>query len=107
MEANLPFASVFFVYKKDGHLRAILDGRFPSSWFDNVHLASGSAFASLEVDSHAPIFLGAVDSKDAFYRLELPTQLRDLFGLPSIRACRVGVLKINGCSVQPNDIVVP
>eukprot|EP00972_Heterocapsa_arctica_P028912 4253931-Heterocapsa_arctica.AAC.1 len=34
-------------------------------------------------------------------------QLRDLFGLPSVRACHVVVLKINGCSVQPNEMVVP
>ena len=101
---------LFFVVKKDGRLRVILDGRIPSSWFeepDSVRLASGQAFASLEVDSRSPVFLGGVDTKDAFYRVELPSDLRDLFGLPSIRACHVGVQSILGVSVHPNDMIVP
>ena len=101
---------LFFVFKKDGRLRVILDERIPSSWFeepDTVHLASGQAFACLEVDSHSPVFLGGVDIKDAFYRIELPSDLRDLFGLPSVRACHVGAQSILGTTVHPSDMIVP
>ena len=101
---------LIFVFKKDGRLRVILDGRIPSSWFeepDTVHLASGQAFACLEVDSHSPVFLGGADIKDAFYRIELPSDLRDLFGLPSVRACHVGVQSILGITVHPSDMIVP
>lgn len=57
----------------------VVDSRFANLWFDSpekVQLATGSAFSRLEVDRGPAIEVGGVDIKDAFYRIELPEELR-------------------------------
>ena len=76
---------VFFVHKKNGKLRLILDGRFSSLWFGKpptVRLASGSAFASFRVDNCRPFHICGVDICDAFYASEMLQAFRRFFGLP-------------------------
>eukprot|EP00959_Pyramimonas_sp_CCMP1952_P243877 5098091-Pyramimonas_sp.AAC.1 len=49
---------LFFVYKKSGDLRSIVDWRLPSCHFgdsDPVSPASRAAFSTVEVDSAAPV----------------------------------------------------
>lgn len=70
---------VFFVWKKSGKQRMVVDSRLANLWFDSpekVQLATGSAFSRLEVDRGPAIEVGGVDIKDAFYRIELPEELR-------------------------------
>ena len=85
---------IVFVFKKDGTLRLILDGRVASEMFKpapKVKLATGGSFAYVEVDSHNPIWISGVDISNAFYALQLPPYYRRFFGMPPIRADLVGV----------------
>ena len=68
---------VFFVAKKNGDLRLILDGRQAGEHFDeppHVDLATGSAFSALEVDGGGPIYVGETDIENAFYGIQLPPE---------------------------------
>ncbi|CAK0887025.1 unnamed protein product, partial [Prorocentrum cordatum] len=102
---------VFFVYKKSGKLRLILDGRHASLHFrapDKVALASGASFAGLHVDSGKPIAVAEVDLADAFYTMLLPPGFRRYFALPS---CRAGLLGLDctsdGRPLSGTDLVYP
>ncbi|CAK0824742.1 unnamed protein product, partial [Prorocentrum cordatum] len=80
---------LFFVHKKNGDLRMILDGRYSSLRFaeaDKVELASGGAFSQIAVDGDDPIAVAGVDIADAFYNILLPPWLQKYFGLPPVRA---------------------
>ena len=102
---------LFFVYKKDGSLRVILDGRCASHHFDAppvVELATGSSFAQISVDSDGPISLAGVDIVNAFYCIQAPSWLRGYFGLPRVRAGQMGVEHtVCGTAVDPGAWVVP
>ena len=69
---------IFFVYKKDGRLRLILDGRSAGDCFldpPKVDLATGRAFGQLEVDGGDPVWIGTTDVCDAFYDVMIPAAL--------------------------------
>ena len=79
----------FTVWKKSGRQRLVVDSRRANQWFGKpkkVHLA-GSAFAKIQVDDGSPLEVGGVDISDAFYNIELPAPLRDLFALSPL-VCR-------------------
>ncbi|CAK0827570.1 unnamed protein product, partial [Prorocentrum cordatum] len=105
------YVGMFFVRKKNGSLRMILDGRHASLRFapaDSVELATGSAFAQISVDGDEPISIGGVDICDAFYQIELPQWLRRYFGLPKVRAGDLGLVNLSdGTPVRPSAWVVP
>ncbi|CAK0864825.1 unnamed protein product, partial [Prorocentrum cordatum] len=105
------YVGMFFVRKKNGSLRMILDGRHASLRFapaDPVELATGSAFAQISVDGDEPISIGGVDICDAFYQVELPQWLRHYFGLPKVRAGDLGLVNLSdGTPVRPSAWVVP
>ena len=103
-------AGLFFVTKKSGSLRLVIDARRSNCWFsapDSVALATGQAFGDLEFSSDDPVYIGQVDIKDAFYHFELPESLRCYFGLPSVRAGDVGVTAIGGRPVHPLTRIYP
>ena len=86
---------IFAVKKKNDGQRLILDCRHASCHFTDppkVHLASGAAFASIEVEPGQQVYSGNVDIKVAFYAMELPGKLLKYFGLPyDVRAGDVGI----------------
>ncbi|CAK0790753.1 unnamed protein product, partial [Prorocentrum cordatum] len=101
---------LFFVYKKSGRYRLIVDGRLPSCHFrdgDPVSLASGAAFSAIEVDSAAPIQVGSVDIVNAFYNVQLPEALRGIFVLPRIRADLVNVSSAQGRAIRRGQYLFP
>ncbi|CAK0849158.1 unnamed protein product [Prorocentrum cordatum] len=102
---------VFFVYKKSGKLRPILDGRHASLHFkapDKVALASGASFAGLHVDSGKPIAVAEVDLADAFYTMLLPPEFRRYLALPSCRAGQLGLdCTSDGRPLSGTDLVYP
>ena len=102
---------VFFVYKKDGTLRLILDGRQTSELFQpapKVRLATGGTFAFLEVDDHSPIWVSGVDISNAFYAMGLPDYFRRFFALPAVRADLVGVtVTADGQPVRGSQPIYP
>ena len=77
---------VFFVAKKDGSLRVVFDTRRANLQFHeppSTNFPTAGAFASLDTDdqSHANIVHG--DISNAFYNMAIPTELSELFTLPS------------------------
>ncbi|CAK0830815.1 unnamed protein product, partial [Prorocentrum cordatum] len=102
---------VFFVYKKSGKLRLILDGRHASPQIqvpDKVALASGATFAGLHADGGKPIAVAEVDLADAFYTMLLPPKFRRYFALPG---CRAGLLGLesttDGRRLAGTDLLYP
>ena len=103
---------VFFVWKKNGKQRMVVDSRLSNLWFsspEKVHLATGSSFSRIEVDEGPPIELGGVDIRDAFYRIELPSELRDLFALNPLplKALDPELVKSLDLDGDPNRLVFP
>ncbi|CAK0905964.1 unnamed protein product, partial [Prorocentrum cordatum] len=102
---------LFFVHKKNGDLRMILDGRYSSLRFaeaDKVELASGGAFSQIAVDGDDPIAVAGVDIADAFYNIMLPPWLQKYFGLPPVRAGDFSLSHVGeGIPVLPSQKVVP
>ena len=87
--------AIFFVTKKAGRLRMIIDARRSNCHFTDpeyVHLCTGEALSRLEAD--APLTVATADLKDAFYHIGLPVEWRDVFGLPPIQAGLVDGLQV-------------
>lgn len=101
---------VFFVWKKSGRQRMVIDARKSNLWFDTPHkvsLATGSAFARIQVDDGPPVQVGGVDISDAFYRIELPSEFRDLFALPPLSARALGLTALEGQAIPGGQLIFP
>ena len=100
---------VFFVPKKNGRLRLILDTRKANTYFRkprSSRLPTPAAWTSVEVKSEDVLYTACGDVADAFHRMELPSHLRKYFRLPAIK-CRYlerGMWP-HGCG--PEDFVTP
>ena len=107
-----PLANVelFFVRKKSGQLRMVVDCRHSNCWFRpplGVALATGDALGRIELGENEKLCFASADLKDAFYHLQLPLALRSLFGLRAVRACDVGVSEVEGRPVGWNEMIHP
>lgn len=101
---------LFCVWKKSGRQRLVVDARLTNLWFakpEDVSLATGASFGAIEVDGHGPIQLAGVDIADAFYNVELPASLRDLFGLRPLKAVEVGISSCEGIPIGSGDQIFP
>ena len=79
---------VYFVTKKRGKIRIILDTRDVNGFFKSppsTHLPSAAAFAALETDGSQELSFGVGDIADCFYHLGVPPGLEEWFSLPGIR----------------------
>ena len=102
--------AIFFVTKKNNKLRMIIDARRSNSHFkppSGVSLCTGESLGSIELGPDEQLTICQADLKDAFYHLELPEELRDVFGLPGVRAGDVNVTGIEGCAVKPDRLIFP
>lgn len=103
-------AGLFFVTKKSGRLRLVIDARRSNCWFsapEKVELALGNLFDDLESRSSGPIYIGHVDIVDAFWQFSLPIPLRQYFGLPTITAGLLGISTIKNQPVSPSQVIYP
>ena len=78
----------FFVAKKDGRLRLVLDCRATNLHFKNppdIAMAAGYTFGQLCVDGGEKVYTAQSDIKDYFYSIGLPEYLYNFFCLPAIR----------------------
>ncbi|CAE7199591.1 unnamed protein product, partial [Symbiodinium natans] len=100
---------VFFVHKKNGKLRLILDTRAANQFFKpprHSNLPTPSAWCSIEVEEGEKLHTATGDVADAFHRMQLPKHLRQYFRLPAIQ-CKY-LAKSSwplGCKAQ--DYVTP
>ena len=79
----------FFVAKKDGRQRLILDCRGVNRRFrppPAMSLAAGYSWGQLRLPSKSKLFVAQSDIKDYFYSLAMPKELQTLFSLPGIPA---------------------
>lgn len=77
----------FFVAKKSGKLRFILDCRAVNQRFRDpppLALAAGSSWSQLQVDSKQKLYVAQSDIRDYFFSLAMPEELKRLFCLPPI-----------------------
>ncbi|CAE7219985.1 ANK1 [Symbiodinium sp. CCMP2592] len=79
----------FFVAKKNGRLRLVLDCRASNQMFaapPDIALAAGYTFAQIEVPQGEVLFTAQSDVKDYFHSIGLPPGLRPYFALPAVQA---------------------
>lgn len=88
----------FFVAKKDGRLRLVLDFRAVNQMFRSpppLAMSAGFSWSRLKVPQEQTLYTAQTDVKDYFYSLRLPHYLRPFFALPPIPA---HLLKLWGVS---------
>ena len=81
--------AVFFVTKKDGRLRIIIDARRAKRVFrppPACEMGSAECWTRVEAPGVDPLYIALEDVKDFFYRLLMPIALRQYFGLPPLDA---------------------
>ena len=77
----------FFVSKNNGKLRLIIDARRANARFRKPptrHIVSGSSFSRIRARRGQVVWLAQYDVKDFFYRLGIPWELGQYFGLPGM-----------------------
>ena len=107
---RLGHAGIFFVKKKNGGLRLIVDGRIGNCILappPKVHLASSGTFAELRVDSADPFFLSALDVENAFHNYEIPEWLSELYGLNAVTAGEMDITSLDGVPLPPDTKIYP
>ena len=100
--------TAFFVKKKTGQLRMVIDARRVNAVFaapPGVELCTAEGLSRIELDlgqevgdeewrgeagSGQPIFAGSLDAKDCLYRLRLRPDLAEYFALPPVRSSAFG-----------------
>jgi len=100
----------FFVSKKNGKLRLVVDCRRSNCHFTEaggVSLCTGEGLAAIELGADEEIFVGGADLSDAFYHMGLPEPLRKYFTFRPVRAGAVGCTKIGGRAVAVHEKVYP
>ena len=100
----------FTVKKKNNSLRLVIDARRSNAWFcdpPSVDLATGAALSEIATDDGSEWFVASLDIANAFYSLELPSQLRAYFCLPGLRAGDINITLVEGEPVDKSIIIYP
>ena len=82
----------FFVIKKNGRLRLVLDCRRSNEFFakpPDIAMAAGYSFSQLHMDEPQEVFTAQSDIKDYFYSIGLPAFLHKFFCLPPVRPAKL------------------
>ena len=104
------YLGVFFVAKKNGKLRVILDTRIANCYFrkpDKTRLPTAAALSSFESTPGESIYFCGGDIDNAFYRVEAPACARPFLTLPPIRIRHLRAAGVKGLIGDPNDFLVP
>ena len=86
-EAPRDCVTPFFVAKKSGRLRMVLDCRTVNRRFrppPPLALSAGYSWSRLRVPKGKKLYIAQSDIRDYFYALEMPHNLRPLFCLPPV-----------------------
>ena len=101
---------VFFVAKKSGQLRLIFDTRLLNQAFHDppsTDLPSADPFTRLEMQEGSQFYIASGDPSNAFYTLQVPPHLGEMFPLPAAQAGTLGITAIDGISVEPSTQILP
>ena len=82
----------FFVIKKSGKLRMVLDCRASNAFFQDppdIAMPAGYSFSQLEIPDGKNMFIAQTDVKDYCYSIGMPKELRPFFALPAVDLRRV------------------
>ena len=86
--------AVFFVKKKDGQLRMVLDCRGTNQLFlppPAVGLTTSESMCRIEMDSSDYVFISKVDVQNCFYQMLIEGELVEYFALPAMSEAELGV----------------
>ena len=109
----------FFVVKKNGRLRLVLDCRAVNQRFRDpppLKMAAGSTWGNVNLPPGETLYIAQSDIKDYFYSLPLPRHLQPFFCLPGISSQALGDWKVGtdqihgsggGGLVYPMFVVTP
>ena len=101
---------MFFVAKKSGQLRLIIDCRTLNQRLrkpPKTALATSAAFCELFIPAEESLRFSSHDVSDCFYQFAVPPWLRKILGLRAVRAGDVGVYELNGVRLCPDDMIIP
>ena len=110
---------VFFVHKKSGKIRLILDCRRANARFRSppaTELLRSEGFSNIEFDGTGSdktdleqlrLYLGVGDVADCFHRMRLKGSIRRFFCWPSLSAASLGIQEVDGQRVEPERRVWP
>ena len=99
---------IFFVKKKGGKLRMILDCRRSNCHFTtmkDIKLATGESMSRMELRPQGQLYIASADLQNAFYTMAMPGTLQKFFGLRKVQAGELGVSGIASSEVQPTSWV--
>jgi len=77
----------FFVTKKGGKQRLVLDARRANQWFRRPpcpDMRAGEALQRLELTSGQELFIGTADIRNCFYQCGVPPWLSEFFGFSAL-----------------------
>lgn len=103
-------ATPFFVQKKNGMQRLIIDARRfnrRSSPPPKAPLGTVSALADIRLDDTEVLSFAASGIQDCFHQLELPASLQAYFGLDPLPAKLLSVRRIGSTSVSGDTLIYP
>ncbi|CAK0819174.1 unnamed protein product, partial [Prorocentrum cordatum] len=101
---------VFFVKKKSGRLRLIVDARAVNQALKRpptIHMASTAALVNMEVEDGAQLEFSIQDIADCFYQFRAPDYMVPWFGMRPLRARQLGVMVVDGLAVSEGAWVCP
>ena len=101
---------IFFVRKKGGKLRLILDCRRSNCHFEEpepVRLTTGEALSRLEIEPGQKLFTASADLQNTFYTMGMPHELRRYFGLKKVPARDMAVTQLEGKQVCADQWIYP
>ena len=84
-----PRCGLFAVHKKAGRQRLIVDARLSNCCFVDrapVSLCSGATLGLICMEEGEKLFVGQVDTENAFYGMLLPEEFVSFFCLPRLKA---------------------
>ena len=107
-DTSIETVECFFVVKKGGRLRLVIDARRANCHFQepsHTALPTGDSLGRIEVEEGETLHVGLADLKDAFYHLGMPEEWRPFFGLRSVKAGLVGITSIGHVEVSPDTVL--
>ena len=102
--------TIFFVRKKDGSLRMVIDARRPNRVFADppgVSLTTAEALGRLENESGEELWMAELDVDNCFHRLKIDRDLGEYFCLPPLRAKDLNLSELDGLPLREGKLIWP